>query len=135
EIAGDPRTRGTHQWETWWGRIDPGSTTRAVRWMQGLNLRAFLDGVERYAIESDKEDMERMLERRARLRLGLYEQDRVHDVRLILGDEIRRYISASTAIPVNDVARLSDVARRSTAVIYVDCGDFSLIEGSHSFPL
>lgn len=134
-FAGDPRMRNTAQWQTWWAPIPEPNLQRAVRWLQGLDLRAFLDGVQRYADTTGNEDMQRMLERRAKLLLGLYEQDRVEDVRLILGDEIRRYIEASTSIPVNDIARLSDATKRDTAVIYVDCAGFSLVEGSHSFQL
>jgi hypothetical protein len=134
-FAGDPRMRNTAQWQTWWAPIADESRQRSVRWLQGLDLRAFLKGVENYADRTGNDDMKRMLERRARLLLGLYEQDRIEDVRLVLGDEIRRYIESSTTIPVHEVARLSDSVKRGTAVIYVNCGDFSLVEGSHSFQL
>lgn len=132
--AEDPRLRETPKWRLWWSPLPSVNLTRAVRWMQGVDLRAFLDGVQRYAEETGNEEMERMLERRSRLLLGLYEQDRVHDVRLVLGNEIRQYVRRSTSLPL-DVANLRDAVKRDTAVVYLDCGDFSIVEGSHNFQL
>jgi len=133
-IGGDPRTQETPQWRTWWARVSPQAVQRATRWMQGVNLRAFLDGVDAYARETGNEGMQRMLERRRRFLLGLYEQDRAHDVRLILGDDIRKWIVRTSAVPI-DAARLSGSISSDTAMVYVDGGDFSLVEGSHNFKL
>jgi hypothetical protein len=133
-IGGDPRMRQTDLWQVWWSKVPTDHVDRAARWMRGIDLKAFLNGVEQYALETANEDMQRMLERRKRLLLGLYEQDRVDDVRLILGDEIRRWITRTVPFAL-DVARLRGYARQDTAVIYVDCGDFSLVEGSHNFKL
>jgi hypothetical protein len=133
-IGGDPRTRETAQWRLWWSQVPPAHVARAVRWLQGVDLKAFLDGVARYAADTGNDDMTRMLDRRRRLLLGLYEQDRVDDVRLVLGDDIRAWIRRATPGGV-DAARLSDTAKQDTALVYVDCGDFALVEGSHNFKL
>ncbi|MCC2319544.1 EH signature domain-containing protein [Cellulomonas xiejunii] len=133
-IGGDPRAQETNQWRTWWARVSPEAVQRAVRWMQGLNLRAFLDGVEAYARETGNEGMQRMLERRRRFLLGLYEQDLAQDVRLILGDGIRRWI-ARTSTVATDAAVLRGSISGDTAMVYIDCGSFSLVEGSHNFKL
>lgn len=135
EIGGDPRLAETARWQLWWARTPELNRLRAVRWMQGANLRAFLDGVETYARETSNDSMLNMLERRKRLLIGLYEQDRVEGVRLILGDHIRQWINRSSEVRLGDVARLQDSSRQDTAVIYVDCGDFALVEGSHNFKL
>ena len=134
EIGGDPRTRQTRKWQTWWSPVPTENRDRAVRWMRGVELRAFLDGVESYAEEHD-EDMLRMLARRKQLLLGLYDQDRVSDVRLVLGDSIREDVRRRTTSSLHDGARLQSRNKADTAVIYLDCGDFWLVEGSHSFKL
>jgi|GEM_PF-3144033 len=133
-IGGDPRKRETEQWRMWWSRLPAENLARAIRWMRGVDLKAFLDGVEQYAHDTQNADMERMLERRKQFLLGLYEQDRVDDVRLILGDDVRRWFRRSTHLPV-DALRLTGSAYAGTAIVYVDCGDFALVEGSHSFKL
>ncbi|WP_066462957.1 EH signature domain-containing protein [Sanguibacter suarezii] len=135
EIGGDPRARQAQRWKTWWSQVPAENLERTVRWMRGLDLRRFLEGVESYALGKDDDAMLRMLERRKRLLLGLYEQDRVNDVRLILGDHIRTDIRHRTSSPLHDAARLRDASMADTAVVYVDCGDFWLVEGSHSFKL
>lgn len=133
-IGGDPRTQATPQWRTWWARVSPASVQRAVRWMQGVNLKAFLDGVDAYARETGNVDMRRMLERRRTFLGGLYEQDRVDDVRLILGDNIRQWIARTSGVSI-DAAGLTGSGMSDTAIVYMHCGDFSLVEGSHSFKL
>jgi len=134
DIGGDPTKYETHQWRTWWARVAPEALRQAVRWMQGVNLRAFLDGVDAYARETGNESMKRMLERRRLLLLGLYEQDRARDVRLILGDDIRRWVVRHSAVPI-DAARLRGGISSDTAMVYLDAGDFALVEGSHNFKL
>ncbi|SDC38959.1 EH_Signature domain-containing protein [Sanguibacter gelidistatuariae] len=135
DIGGDPRTRQTPEWKTWWSRVPPENLALAVNWMRGLELRAFLDGVESYATDKEDEAMLRMLARRKKLLLGLYEQDRINDVRLILGDSIRKDMRRRTKSSLPDAALLQDASKTDTAVVYVDCGDFWLVEGSHSFKL
>ena len=124
----------TPLWQLWWSKLPPDHVDRAARWMRGIDLKAFLNGVEQYAVETANEDMQRMLERRKRLLLGLYEQDRIDDVRLILGDGIRRWITRTVPFSL-DVTQLRGSSTHDTAVIYVHCGDFSIIEGSHNFKL
>jgi hypothetical protein len=122
-------------WRTWWSQVPRENLARATRWMSGVDLGAFLDGIEEYARVTANDAMQRMLERRKRLLTGLFEQDLVEDVRLVLGSDIRWQIQRSTRLDLRDVARLQDPGKHDTAVIYLDCGDFSLIEGSHNFKL
>ncbi len=134
DIGGDPTKNETPQWRSWWARVSPEAVRQAIRWMQGVNLRAFLDGVDAYAEETGNESMKRMLERRRQFLLGLYAQDRALDVRLILGDDIRRWVLRHSAVPI-DAARLRGGISSDTAMVYLDAGDFSLVEGSHNFKL
>lgn len=135
EIAGDPRLTQTAQWLTWWSRVPEANRQRAARWMRGVDLRAFFDGVERYAAETANEPLRRMMEPRRQFLLGLYEQDKVEDVRLVLGRDLERSVRASTRLPITDIARLDDAQKTDTAVVYVDCGTFSAVEGTHNFQL
>lgn len=134
-IGGDPRLVQTHQWQTWWSRVPEENRARAVSWMRGVDLNVFLNAVAHYAEATANETMTRMLERRARFLSGLYEQDRINDLRLILGDDIRRWITRNARVRLVDEARLEGTTRQDTAVVYVDCGDFFLVEGSHNFKL
>ena len=106
KIGGDPRSAQTQQWKTWWLRVPEENVKRAIGWMRGIDLRAFLDGVDEYARSTSNYAMQRMLERRKRLLIGLYEQDRIEDVRLILGEHIRDWIAGSAPFPLRDAARL-----------------------------
>lgn len=134
-VGGDPRLVQTPEWRLWWSKVPEANVRRAVRWMYGMDLRAFLDGVEAYAEATRNEPMMRLLEPRKRLLLGLYEQDRVDDVRLVVGSDIRRWINRSATFALNDIARLDDPIKQDTAIVYLDCGTFWVVEGSHNFQL
>lgn len=135
DIAGDPRQRQKAQWKTWWSAIPQVNLERAVRWVGGLDLRAFLDGIESFADDKGYEAMQRMFTRRKRLLEGLYDQGLVRDVRLILGDEIRMWVARSSTVDLIDAMRLEDKLMSATAIIYLDCGDFHIVEGTHNFKL
>lgn len=135
KLGGDPRLQRTTQWQRWWTKVPDENVRRAIRWMQALDLQAFLDGVADYAKTTGNEKMTRMLARRQRLLLGLYEQDLVEDVRLILGSDIRRYIERSAKFDLFEVARLRDSSKQDTAIVYLNCGSFCIIEGSHNFSI
>jgi len=135
EIGGDPRQRQTPKWRLWWSEVPEAHVARAVRWMSGLDLTAFLAGIQDYARETCNTDMERMLEARARLLKGLYSTGRVKDVRLILGDNIRTWVRSNAIGDLVDAVALRGGQRQDTAVIYLDCGDFYIVEGTHNFRL
>ncbi|PFG42417.1 EH signature protein [Isoptericola jiangsuensis] len=133
-IGGDPRHEQSTTWHEWWGHVDPDLRARAVRWMSGADLRAFLDAVQLYGEESGNDSLQRMFPRRQRFLLGLYESGLVRNARLILGDDIRATVRRVTNVSLLDAPRFVDQAK-DTAVVMVDCGDFHLVEGSHSFRL
>lgn len=134
-IGGDPRLVQTRLWRTWWSHVPEANRHRATQWMRGVDLHAFLDGVEAYARATANQPMLRMLERRKHLLVGLYEQGLVEDVRLVLGRDIRRWVLSSTPVDLVDVATLREGGMQDTAIVYVHCGGFSLVEGSHNFKL
>ncbi|MEG3615723.1 EH signature domain-containing protein [Isoptericola haloaureus] len=133
-IGGDPRHEQSSSWHDWWSHLEPALRQRAVRWMSGADLRAFLDAVRVYGDETANTSLQRMYPRRRRFLMGLYESGLVQDTRLILGSNIRPTVKRVTDVSLAGVAQFSDQAR-DTAIVLVDCGEFHLIEGSHNFKL
>ncbi|MCK9792326.1 EH signature domain-containing protein [Isoptericola sp. 4D.3] len=134
EVGGDPRHEQNPAWREWWTYIPDDLRARAVRWMSGADLRAFLGAVRLYAEQNGKRDMQRMFQRRERFLVGLYESGLVRDTRLILGADVRRTVRRMTTLGRIDAPLFKDQAS-DTAIVFVDCGDFHLVEGSHNFKL
>lgn len=133
-VGGDPRHEQHPTWREWWAHVRQELRERAVRWMSGADLRAFLAAVDRYGVESGNADLQRMFPQRQRFLLGLYESGLVRSTRLVLGDDIRATVRRVTHLGLYDVPRFAD-PKRDTAIVFVDCGDFHLVEGSHNFKL
>ena len=130
-IGGDPRRRQTDRWDLWWGRVHERALAQSLRWMSGADLGTFLDAVEQYGREKGNTDLNRMLEPRRTFLMGLYESDRIRETRLVLGADIARKVARSAI----DAARYVEPNNQSTAIVILDCGDFTLVEGSHNFRL
>ncbi len=134
-LAGDPRHRQTERWALWWRPLDPSLVERAVRWMSTADLRAFLEAVAEYGRSQGKSDLTRMLAPRRRFLEGLYETDRIVETRLILGSDVGRRVVGPAGSSSFDAARYSETNGNDKAIIVVDCGDFTVVEGSHNFRL
>lgn len=134
KLAGDPRLT-THEGHRYWAQLGETRIAKVCGWLARMDLRLFLDAVSTYARTSGNADQMRMYPARERFMQGLLDLDLVRGTRLFLGDAIYRGIAR--ALKDNDllsaVTKLNN--RRDTAVIYLDCGSFHLIEGSHSFKL
>lgn len=134
-IGGDPRLRETEQWRRWWSVIRPDLTERAARWMVGADLQVYFDALDDYATHQGTESMRRMLPARTTFLRGLYRSGHVREVRLILGDEVRRGISRRPGgLPVHP-ARYTGTNAAETAVVVLTCNGFTVVEGSHNFQL
>lgn len=133
-IGGDPRHEQSSTWRDWWAHVDEPLRARAVRWMSGADLRAFLRAVRVYGDETRNESLQRMFPRRERFLMGLYETGHVRATRLILGNDVRRTMRRVTNINLVDAPRFDDM-NTDAAIVFVDCGDFHLVEGSHKFKL
>ncbi len=134
-LAGDPRHRQTERWALWWRPLDQRLLDRAVRWMSTADLRAFLDAVEDYGRSRGKTDLTRMIAPRRIFLDGLYEADRIVETRLVLGADVSRRVAGPAGLSRYDAARYSETGGNDKAIIIVDCGDFTLVEGSHNFKL
>src|SRR5690625_7511978 len=101
----------------------------AARWMQSLDLRAFLDGVEDYALKTHNKPMQRMLEVRKRLLEGLLDQGLIKDIRLILGAEIKSQIRKYSRMIITSWSNLWDHGRLVSVVHYFEITQCALIVG------
>lgn len=134
-IGGDPRLRETEQWRRWWSVIPAELTQRAARWMVGADLQVYFDALDDYATSHGSEAMRRMLPARTAFLGGLYRSGLVREVRLILGDEVRRGISRRPGgLPVHP-ARYTGTNAAETAVVVLTCEGFTVVEGSHNFQI
>ena len=132
EVAGDPRLTYLESHTTWWNPLGQEREDRVGSWLARADLKIFLDALAKFSNEGGTEGMERMLPPRRRMLEGLLDLGIVRRSRLYLGDDVRRFawreqLSAS--------AHLSGSQFSQRALLYLDCGDFHIIEGSHNTQL
>lgn len=131
EMAGDPRQR-TAKWDQWWRYVREDLVERASRWMVGEDLRTWLKAIEAHARENNQ-DQDRMFTRRRTLLTGLYEQDKIREVRLVLGYGVRESVRKRLGGLRIDAARMD--RERDLAVIIVFGDGFQIVEGTHNFKM
>lgn len=135
-IAGDPRIRsGAHSYRKWWMPLGTERIDKVQSWLSKEDLKLFLRAVEEYGRETNNYDLNRMFPARKAFLEGLFELDLVRRTRLMLGrkaqDNVKRILSGEMKTTFAWLGNeLSD-----KAIIYLDCGDFHIIEGSHSFKI
>jgi hypothetical protein len=132
-IGGDPRLEHTGQWRRWWHPLPEESRAQARRWMSTEDLRLFLEAVENYGLEMYSDDLDRMFPARKTFMWGLFELGLVRETRLIMGSRAARSVRRQLGHREPHITALSTL--HDTAVIYIDCGSFHIVEGSHSFQL
>lgn len=134
DLAGDPRIASSAaNYREWWKPIGEDRIEKVRSWLAKEDLRLFLKALEQYSLESGKADLQRMYPARKRFLEGLDKLKLVHRTRLMLGRDaetaIRKILGSELK---TSYVKLS---MPDKAVIYIDCGEFCLIEGSHSFKL
>lgn len=131
-IAGDPRLKHTETYRKWWSRIPDGSIARVISWMSAEDLRLFLHAVEQFGEENNVESLIRLFPSRKAFLWGLYEAGLVQETRLIVGanakQSMKRLLRKSIRTDFADLEAMPD-----QAIVYIDCGDFHILEGSHHF--
>lgn len=131
EIAGDPRQTHGEQYATWWSVLGAERAAVVAAWVARTETEVFLEYLREVA-RSD-EAMDRLFPPRKHLLEGLLRSGIVRRSRLILAPDVQRQLRA--VLPPGSIsvsARLLGGASRMRAMIYLDCGDFHLIEGSHN---
>jgi hypothetical protein len=135
-IAGDPRLTHSSQWVTWWSGIPPQVRQKISGWLSSEDLRLFLGAVEEYGHTLQTDDLQRMFPARKNFLEGLLDLGLIKETRLFMGSDARDHLRLRLNKHIfSDITPLEDSADKETSVIYVDCGNFHLVEGTHSFRL
>ncbi|TMO02094.1 EH signature domain-containing protein [Pseudoalteromonas sp. S558] len=134
-LAGDPRIANiATNYRQWWKPIGESRVKAVTSWLAKEDLRLFLGAIEEYANYTGDEALNRMFPARKRFLEGLYEHGFVRNARLMLGNQaeltVKRVLGKSLT---TSYINLKGMAQ--TSIIYLDCGDFHIIEGSHNFKL
>ncbi|MCL7744259.1 EH signature domain-containing protein [Guyparkeria hydrothermalis] len=137
DLAGDPRIASTaRNYREWWKPLGEQRIEKVRGWLAKEDLALFLRALEQYGAEAQDPDFERMFPERKRFLEGLFAMGIVRHARLMLGRRTKQTVSKILGDEIKtNFARLGDSAMADKAVIYLDCGDFYLIEGSHNFKL
>jgi hypothetical protein len=135
-LAGDPRISSrARSFAEWWRPLGEARIEKVRGWLSKEDLRLFLQALEQYGHESGKADLQRMFPARKVFLEGLYRLGLVRTSRLMLGSTaqaiVRRILGKDL---MTSFAKLTG-AMSDKAVIYLDCGEFCLVEGSHSFKI
>lgn len=134
-LAGDPRIANTaNNYRQWWKPIGENRIKAVTSWLAKEDLRLFLGAIEEYANYTGDEALNRMFPARKRFLEGLYEHGFVRNTRLMLGNQaehtVKRVLGKSLTTSYINLRGMAQ-----TSIIYLDCGDFHIIEGSHNFKL
>ncbi|WP_156940888.1 EH signature domain-containing protein [Halomonas halodenitrificans] len=135
-LAGDPRVSSrVKSYREWWAPLGEQRVEKVRGWFSKQDLRLFLQALEQYGESTNNDDLKRMFPARKAFLEGLFRLKMIKNTRLMLGKKAEYSVRniLKNELKVNYIkldGQLSD-----KAVIYLDCGDFYLIEGSHSFKL
>lgn len=134
-IAGDPRVAATSRnYADWWKTLGSDRVGRVRGWLSRADLRLFLEALQEFGKRPGKSDMRRMFPARKRFMEGLFDSGRIRATRLFLGKSAQRTIRRHWGDELK-TEFATFTTRPDTAVIYLDCGEFHLLEGSHMFYL
>lgn len=136
-IAGDPRIASdSRSYQQWWMPLGEKYTEQMRGYLSKEDLRLFLQALEIYGNQPGNEDIQRMFPARKTFLEGLYQQNRIRSTRLMLGWMAESSIKSILKDELQtSYVKLSGSGLNDKALIYLDCGDFFLLEGSHSFKL
>ncbi|OAN92660.1 hypothetical protein A8B84_18775 [Marinobacter sp. EhC06] len=135
-VAGDPRIKSSSKaYQEWWKPLGEARIAKVRSWLSREDLKLFLQALEQYGIEENKADLQRMFPARKRFLEGLYNQGLIHNTRLMLGRKAEGIVKRLLGDEIKTNFATLDGGLADKAIIYVDCGDFHLVEGSHSFKI
>lgn len=137
DLAGDPRIASTaKKYREWWMPIGENRIKTVTSWLAKEDLRLFLEAIEEYGKQSDDEGLNRMFPARKQFLEGLYEHGFIRNTRLMLGKSAESKVKKMLGKSISkNFIKLTDSKMNDKAVIYLDCGEFHIIEGSHGFKL
>jgi len=133
-LAGDPRIAGNAPlFREWWLPLGESRIAQVRGWLAREDLRLFLRAVEQYGLESENRALQRMFPARKRFLEGLHNLNLIRDARLMLGNAAQSKVKRILGGEIKTVFASMDGPMNDKAVIYLDCGNFHLVEGSHDF--
>lgn len=137
DLAGDPRiTSGARSYRDWWQPLGKERIEQVRSWLHKEDLRLFLRALKQYSDESDDPGIQRMLPARTRFIEGMERLKLMRNTRLMLGNVAESAIKRILGKELKtNFIRLEGSNLSDKAVLYMDCGDFCLIQGSHNFKL
>jgi hypothetical protein len=133
-LAGDPRLGGgAPSFREWWLPLGEQRIAKVRGWLIKEDLRIFLRAVEQYGFETENRELQRMFPARKLFLEGLHDLDLIRDARLMLGRSAQSVVKRILGGEIQTVFASMDGIMNDKAVIYLDCGSFHVVEGSHSF--
>lgn len=136
-LAGDPRIASTaRNYRQWWLPLGEARIEKVRGWLSKEDLKLFLQAVEQYGIESESLKLQRMFPARKYFLLGLQDMGVINSARLMLGGKAETAVTTFIGkdLKTNFISlKGSDLSDK--AIIYLDCGNFFIIEGSHDFKM
>lgn len=135
-LAGDPRIASSAlNYREWWQPLGEERIQKVRAWLSKEDLRLFLRAVEQYGIEAQNDELQRMFPARKIFLEGLFKLKLIRNTRLLLGSRASQAVKRILGKDVKTSFAHMDGSMNDKAVIYLDCGDFHLVEGSHSFKI
>lgn len=135
-LAGDPRiSSNASNYREWWHPLGEARIQKVRGWLSKEDLRLFLQAVEQFGIETQNSDLQRMFPARKLFLEGLFKLKLIRNTRLLLGGKAQQSVKRILGADVKTSFARMDGQMNDKAVIYLDCGDFHLVEGSHSFKI
>ncbi len=134
DLAGDPRIAShAPNYREWWKPLGEERVEKVRGWFSKEDLRLFLRALEQYGVESGDPAIQRMFPGRKYFLEGLDKQKLIRNSRLMLGGNAAKIVKRILGgeIKTSFTGLSGDLS--GTAVIYLDCGSFHILEGSHSF--
>lgn len=133
-LAGDPRIASSaRNFREWWQPLGEARIQKVRGWLSREDLRLFLQALEQYGVETQNEGLQRMFPARKTFLEGLFKLKLIRSSRLLLGRKASETVKRILGKDVKTSFALMDGRMNDKAVIYLDCGDFHLVEGSHDF--
>jgi len=135
-IAGDPRIKSSSRnYQEWWKPLGAARVEKVRGWLSRQDLKLFLQALEQYGLESGDAGLKRMFPARKRFLEGLYNQKLIRNTRLMLGRRTEGIVKRLLGDEIKTNFANLEGGLSDKAIIYVDCGDFHLVEGSHNFKI
>lgn len=133
-IAGDPRiTSQAPSYRRWWMPLGEERVNKVRGWLSREDLRLFLQALEQYGKETRNAELQRMFPERKQFLEGLFKLRIIRNTRLMLGWKAQESVKRILGKEVRTSFAKLGTEMADKAVIYLDCGQFHVVEGSHNF--